>query len=247
MDVPILDIENAPENSKPWLEATAKSMGGFLPNLYRQMANAPMVLETYLTMSKLLSKTSFTFAEQQLILLTASAHNGCKYCVAAHSSGARMAKLDRDAIDAVREGRPAEDTKLEALRCFVEEVMETRGKVSEQTINQFLDTGYNETQVMELMIGLAMKDFIQHLCADVRHPPRSFECQNGVGGQRSGLIATLLMFYLPQRYSSSRSTLIPERIMPLILCHLSAPPAIRIANFLSAACEHQRGLPCVTG
>ena len=116
-----------------------------------------MVLETYLTMSKLLSNTSFTFAEQQLILLTASAHNGCKYCVAAHSSGARMAKLDRDAIDAVREGRPAEDTKLEALRCFVEEVMETRGKVSEQTINQFLDTGYNETQVMELMIGLAMK------------------------------------------------------------------------------------------
>ena len=78
MDVPILDIENAPENSKPWLEATAKSMGGFLPNLYRQMANAPMVLETYLTMSKLLSKTSFTFAEQQLILLSASARNGCK-------------------------------------------------------------------------------------------------------------------------------------------------------------------------
>ena len=24
MDVPILDIENAPENSKPWLEATAE-------------------------------------------------------------------------------------------------------------------------------------------------------------------------------------------------------------------------------
>ena len=68
-----------------------------------------------------------------------------------------MAKLDRDAIDAVRDGRPAEDTKLEALRYFVEKVMETRGKVSEQTINQFLDTGYNETQVMELMIGLAMK------------------------------------------------------------------------------------------
>lgn len=157
MDVPILDIENAPENSKPWLEATAKSMGGFLPNLYRQMANAPMVLETYLTMSKLLSNTSFTFAEQQLILLTASARNGCKYCVAAHSSGARMAKLDRDAIDAVRDGRPAEDTKLEALRHFVEEVMETRGKVSDQAINSFLDAGYTETQAMELMIGLAMK------------------------------------------------------------------------------------------
>ena len=120
MDVPILNIENAPERSKPWLEATANSMGGFLPNLYRQMANAPMVLETYLTMSKLLSSTSFTFAEQQLILLTASARNGCKYCVAAHSSGARMAKLDRNAVDAVRDGLPAEDTKLEALRQFVE-------------------------------------------------------------------------------------------------------------------------------
>ena len=179
MDVPILDIKNAPENSKSWLEATAKSMGGFLPNLYRQMANAPMVLETYLTMSVFLSSTSFTFAEQQLILLTASARNAV-HCVAAHSSGARMAKLDRDAIDAVRDGRPAEDTKLEALRHFVEEVMETRGKVSDQEINSFYAGYRNSSDGTD--DWFSNENFVQHLCADVRHASRILECQNGVGG-----------------------------------------------------------------
>ena len=157
MDVNPLEIDEAPDAAKPWLEGAAKSMGGFLPNLYKEMANAPVVLEAYLTLSKLLSKTSFSFAEQQLILLTASASNGCKYCVAAHSSGARMAKLDGDAINAVRDGRAAEDAKLQALHHFVKHMLDTRGKADDAEVRTFLNAGYSETQVLELMVGIAMK------------------------------------------------------------------------------------------
>ena len=55
----------------------------------------------------------------------ASARNGCVYCVAAHSSGARMAKLDKDAIAEIRDGTPIADAKLQALRAFTEAVLET--------------------------------------------------------------------------------------------------------------------------
>ena len=157
MAIELLNIENAPEASAPLLEGVQKKMGGFLPKLYQQMANAPAVLEAYLTLSGILAKTSYSPAEQQLILLTASAWNGCKYCVAAHSSGARMAKLDKDVIEAIRNGDTVENPKLQVLRAFTEDVLETRGKIGEDSKNDFFSAGYTEVQAMELLIAISMK------------------------------------------------------------------------------------------
>ena len=149
--------EAAPEGAGARLQAVSDSMGGFLPNLYRQMANAPALLDAYLDLTELLRKTSFSPAEQQLILLTASVRNGCAYCVPAHTSGARMAKLDKDAITAIRDEQPIADARLEALRKFTEEMLETRGKVSAASKKAFLDAGFTQTQSIEILIGIAMK------------------------------------------------------------------------------------------
>ena len=165
MDVNPLEIDEAPDAAKPWLESAAKSMGGFLPNLYKEMANAPVVLEAYLTLSKLLSKTSFSFAEQQLILLTASARNGCKYCVAAHSSGARMAKLDGDAINAVRDGRAAEDAKLQA-QAEGERIRQQAQASIDQEINQARES--LRTQVAELSV-LGAEKILQDRVDEQKH------------------------------------------------------------------------------
>ena len=139
MKLELINPEDAPEGAREQLLATKKKFGGFLPNLYTHMANAPVVLEAYLALSDLITKTSFSPAEQQLIMLTISVRNGCMYCVPAHSSGARMAKLDRDAITAIRDETPIEDGKLQALRVFTEEVLETHGKVGEAIQRNFFD------------------------------------------------------------------------------------------------------------
>ena len=157
MATELFNAENAPEGARELLDGVQQKMGGFLPNLYRQMAAAPAVLEAYLTLSDILRKTSFSPAEQQLILLTASVRNGCTYCVAAHSSGARMAKMDKGAIAAVRDGAVIDDAKLQALRAYVEEVIETRGKISAAGRDAFLAAGYTEAQAMEAMVGVSMK------------------------------------------------------------------------------------------
>ena len=48
-------IESAPEASKPLLE-TAKSKYSFIPNLLAGMAEAPAVLEGYMTMAGIFDK-----------------------------------------------------------------------------------------------------------------------------------------------------------------------------------------------
>jgi uncharacterized peroxidase-related enzyme len=157
MLTPLYDAATAPEGSQPLLEGVQKKMGGLLPNLYRQMAAAPAVLEAYLALTDIFGKTSFSPVEQQVILMTASAQNGCLYCVAAHSSAARMVKLDKDAIESIRNGAPISDFRLQALRSFVEAVLETRGKVGAVTLADFESAGYTREQAMEIVVGVAMK------------------------------------------------------------------------------------------
>jgi len=157
MSAELYTAGNAPEGARQLLENVQKKMGGFLPNMYRQMASVPGVLDSYLTLSDRFGQTSFSPAEQQLILLTASVRNGCVYCVAAHSSGARMAKLDKGAIAAVRNGSDIEDARLQALRSFTEATLETRGKVGEAAMSSFQSHGYSQQQAMEVLIGISMK------------------------------------------------------------------------------------------
>ncbi|WP_299951273.1 carboxymuconolactone decarboxylase family protein [uncultured Ruegeria sp.] len=157
MSAELYTAENAPEGARPLLEAVQKKMGGFLPNLYRQMAGVPGVLDTYLMLSDRFGGTSFTPAEQQLVLLTASVRNGCVYCVAAHSSGARMAKLDKGSINAIRDGAAIEDARLQALRSFTEAAIASRGKVEESALSEFTSHGFTRDQAAEVLIGISMK------------------------------------------------------------------------------------------
>jgi len=58
-------VEAAPEESKPLLEAIQKS-SGFVPNLFRTMAPAPALLESYIVLSKIFGKTNLSETERQI-------------------------------------------------------------------------------------------------------------------------------------------------------------------------------------
>lgn len=163
-DFTLYTPDNAPGKSGELLADVQQKMG-FLPNLYGMMAESDVTLEAYLTLSKLVSKTSFSPAEQQLILLAISVENGCTYCVAAHSSGARMAKLDKPVIEALRTGKPIDDPRLEALRVFTEDVVVERG-YSKDTVDAFIAAGFTRQNVLEILLCVAMKtlsNYTNHL------------------------------------------------------------------------------------
>jgi len=138
------------------MEAVAKKFG-FVPNLIRELAGAPVALRAYVTLGELLDETSFTPVERQIILATASAENGCEYCVAAHSAGLKMSGFADNQIDAIRDQRPLADPKLEALRILTAAVVGKRGRIDEADLDAFLQAGYTREQVLEVLVGVAMK------------------------------------------------------------------------------------------
>lgn len=149
-------IESAPEASKPILKA-AKAKLGFVPNLMATMAEAPVMVESYLTLMGLFDKTDLSETERQIILMTNNRLNGCTYCMAAHTAVSKMAGVDARVIEALRRGTPIDDPKLEALRKFSALVHETRGWASDAQIGAFLAAGYTRQTVLEVIVGTSLK------------------------------------------------------------------------------------------
>jgi AhpD family alkylhydroperoxidase len=83
----------------------AQEQVGFLPNMYTNMVNSPGLLETYLLGYERFRKESgFSPAEQEVVFLTISRENGCRYCVAARSMLAEKVSGASDVVAAIRDG-----------------------------------------------------------------------------------------------------------------------------------------------
>lgn len=156
MDLPIYTIETAPEASKAAL-AQAKTTFGFIPNLEGIFAQAPSLLKGSMALWDLFEATSFTPVEQQVVYLTANYEHECHYCMAAHSGLAKMIGMLAEEIEALRNGKPLSEPKLQALRQFTQRMVEARGWVEERDIEAFLAAGYTQQQVLEVILGIAIK------------------------------------------------------------------------------------------
>ncbi|MEP4076201.1 carboxymuconolactone decarboxylase family protein [Haloferula sp.] len=165
MKLNLQSIESAPESSRPLLEGAQASFG-FIPNLLGTLANAPAALEGYLALSGALGKSSLSPVEQEVITITASVENGCRYCVAGHTTIGQMRKVDADVLVALREGMAIADPKLESLREFTLAVVRDRGWVSEEQQEAFFKAGYTPAQALEVVLGVTMKtlsNYTNHL------------------------------------------------------------------------------------
>ncbi len=148
------------------LLATAGKAYGFIPNLLGVMAESPATLSAYLTIGQTFDHSSFSATERQVVILTASRFNECDYCMAAHSVVAGMQKVPADVIDAIRNDRPINDRKLEALRVFTTTAIEKRGWLSTDDITAFIAAGYTKAQVLEVILGISFKtlsNYVNHI------------------------------------------------------------------------------------
>lgn len=150
------NIETAPEDAQPLLSA-AKGAYGFIPNLLGTMAEAPAILEGYMTLAGIFDKTNLSETERQIILMTNNRLNGCQYCMAAHTSISQGAGVPADVIESLRANRPIADAKLEALRTFAAVINETRGWPESSDVENFLGAGYTHQHILEVILGTALK------------------------------------------------------------------------------------------
>ena len=141
---------------------------GFVPNMYRVMANSPGLLDTYINgYNRFRELSGFSSAEQEVVFLTVSRTNGCGYCMAAHSFIAdKMSGVPEQITDAIRDDHAIEDRKLAALYRFTQTLVSKRGLPDKADVNAFLDAGYSEKHILEIILAIAAKtlsNYANHL------------------------------------------------------------------------------------
>ncbi len=148
-------VADAPEASRPLLEAVAKQLGS-VPNLFRAVSVSPQALEGYLGLSGALAKGSLPPATRERIALAVAEVNGCDYCLSAHTYLARnLAKLDDAEITANRSGA-SNDPKADAAVRFAATVARERGRVSDADFAAVKVAGYSDAQIIEIVQHVAL-------------------------------------------------------------------------------------------
>lgn len=159
------NIETAPESSKALLENSQKDYG-MIPGLHGVLAGAPGILEAYQTLHQLFVNSSFNNEELTVVWQTINVEHACHYCVPAHTGIAKMMEVDDNITEALRNESPLENPKLEALRTMTLTIVRNRGQVTQEDLNTFYAAGYEERQVLEIILGLSQKtisNYVNHI------------------------------------------------------------------------------------
>jgi alkylhydroperoxidase family enzyme len=77
-----------------------------------------------------------------------------------------MQKVDAQAVAAIRARRCIPDLKLEALRRLTVQIVTARGRPSREALTAFIEAGYGEAQILEVVFGVGLKtiaSYVNHI------------------------------------------------------------------------------------
>ena len=130
---------------------------GMVPNLYCMMANSSTVFDGFIKLTACLDASKLDKKSREMVYLLTSQINGCEYCLGSHTSTAveHGVMSVEETLDA-RRGE-SDDPKINALLRFTKELVEKRGHVSDETIDNLRDQGVTDEEIVETIgtIGLA--------------------------------------------------------------------------------------------
>jgi AhpD family alkylhydroperoxidase len=98
--------------------------------------------------------------------MAASFDNQCTYCMAAHSTFAKAQGASDSVLNAVRTGEQSSDARIAGLVNFTHQVVRKRGHVTAVDIQDFLEAGFTQDQVLEVLVGVsqaALASLVHHL------------------------------------------------------------------------------------
>jgi uncharacterized peroxidase-related enzyme len=155
-----IDPATATDRAKTLLDAVQHKLG-LVPNMTRAMANSPAVLDGYLQFSGTLSKGTLPAKDRERISLAVAEANRCEYCLAAHSAIGRMVGLTADQIRDSRLGTSV-DAKTDALIRFARKVVDARGRVSHDELDDIRRAGFDDAAIAEVVANVALNVFTNY-------------------------------------------------------------------------------------
>ncbi|HEY4047140.1 MAG TPA: carboxymuconolactone decarboxylase family protein [Acidobacteriaceae bacterium] len=132
-----------------------KASLGEVPNVFATLANAPVALDGYLSLSRVLSRGRFSARQREILSLAIAQENECQYCLSAHTALSKAAGLSvADALKA-REGN-SDDPFEHALATFAKNVVRQRGLVSDQDLKIARKAGIDDGLMLEIVANVAL-------------------------------------------------------------------------------------------
>ncbi|MCA9265992.1 MAG: carboxymuconolactone decarboxylase family protein [Planctomycetales bacterium] len=153
--------EVAEGRTKELLE-TVKQAFGVIPNTAKVMANSPAVLDSFLAFSTAMGGVKIGEKLHNQVKLTTSETNSCNYCTSILSAVAPSAGLSAADILAGRTGN-SEDRRTKAALAFAHDVLENRGKVSDQQIATVRNAGFDDAEIVEIVASVVLGCFTNFL------------------------------------------------------------------------------------
>ncbi|MDF7808313.1 hypothetical protein P4E94_12740 [Pontiellaceae bacterium B12219] len=170
-------IETAPEASKAMLSGIQEKTG-MIANLQGVMAEAPGLLEGYMKLHQLALDSSFNDEEVTVVWQTFNVEHECHYCVPAHTAIAHMMKVDPAITEALRKGGNMPTEKLQVLHETALSMSRNRGHLTEAEKEKFYAAGYENRQLLEIVLILSQKvmsNYVNHLAeTPIDEPFRKF-------------------------------------------------------------------------
>jgi uncharacterized peroxidase-related enzyme len=156
-----INPDEATGKTKELFESVQSKMG-MVPNMMRTMGNSPAALNGYLAFSSALNSASIGGKLGELIALTIANENGCNYCNAAHSYVSEKIGLDADAINDARKGTST-DPKINAALVFAKDILNSRGHVTDESLEQIKNAGYNEAEIIEIVAKVSLSIYTNYI------------------------------------------------------------------------------------
>lgn len=84
-------------------------------------------------------------------------HNGCDFCVAGHTKVGTKLKMPENVLNALRKRTNIDDNaKYQAVAQFTMQLIDNRGKVSDEQLQAVKDAGYSDTNILDIVMGVAL-------------------------------------------------------------------------------------------
>ncbi|NNU63473.1 carboxymuconolactone decarboxylase family protein [Ochrobactrum soli] len=133
--------------------ATAKAAMGKAPTLYRVLAHAPAALDVYTGSKGFLRDGVLSAVAQEQIAIAAA--NGCVYCLAAHTGGARAAGVSAEDRANARKGRTSVP-KIQAILELALAINATHGQGAAAALEAARAYGLTDADILEMIAHVAV-------------------------------------------------------------------------------------------
>lgn len=148
---------------------------GHTPNLYAAMMHSENALSAYYPFHT--RKTSLSIREIEAIALVVSQQNRAMYCLSAHTMIGKLNGYSEEEIMHLRKGSAPFDQRLDILAQLVKNIVEQKGSVDSDKLNNFFDAGFTYENLIDMLFEVG-DNFITNFTGKVLDVPIDFPLAN---------------------------------------------------------------------